>query len=99
MTQNFLCPAKADFRRNTICIARNLTKLGTKKDKSGSVLEVSEEVYCIVTYIINTHPNTDQTAGSECRHLHRNCKFEEQSFYPRIPADLSYLHTTPMPLI
>ncbi len=47
MTQDFLCTAKSDFRRNTVCIARKADKSGHKKDKSGSVLEVSEEVYYI----------------------------------------------------
>ncbi len=31
MTQDFLRLAKSDFCRNTVCFARNLTKLGTKK--------------------------------------------------------------------
>lgn len=41
----FLRCAKSDFRRNTVCIARKSDKAQHKKDKSGSVLEVSEEVY------------------------------------------------------
>ncbi len=44
MTQDFLCTAKSNFRRNTVCIARKADKVGHKKDKSGSVLKVSEEV-------------------------------------------------------
>ena len=45
MTQDFLRCAKSDFRRNTVCIARKSDKAQHKKDKSGSVLDVSEEVY------------------------------------------------------
>lgn len=44
MTQDFLRPAKLDFRRNTVRIARKADKAGRKKDKTGSVWEVSEEV-------------------------------------------------------
>ena len=49
MTQDFLRCAKSDFRKsfsflNTVCIARKSDKAQHKKDKSGSVSEVSEEV-------------------------------------------------------
>ncbi len=44
MTQDFLRPAKSGFRKNIVCIARKADKAGHEKDKSGSVLEVSEEV-------------------------------------------------------
>ncbi len=44
MTQDFLCCAKSGFRRNTVCIARKTDKAQRKKDKSGSVLEVIEQV-------------------------------------------------------
>ena len=45
MTQDFFCFAKSDLRRNTVCIARRSDKAKRKKDKSGSVLEVIEQVY------------------------------------------------------
>ena len=50
MTQDFFCFAKSDFRRNTVCIARRSDKAKRKKDKSGSVLEVIEQVYIILPY-------------------------------------------------
>ncbi len=44
MTQDFLCQARAIFRRNTVCIAREIAKAWHKKDKSGSTSEVLEQV-------------------------------------------------------
>jgi len=44
MTQDFLCCAKSGFRRNTVCIARKAGKAQRKKDKSDSVLRVTEQV-------------------------------------------------------
>ena len=44
MTQDFLCQAKSNFCRNTVCISRKFDKAWHKKDKSGSVLEIIEQV-------------------------------------------------------
>ncbi len=45
MTQDFLCQAKSNFRRNTVCISRKFDKAWHKKDESGGASEVLEQIY------------------------------------------------------
>ncbi len=47
MTQDFLCQAKSNFRRNTICISRKFDKAWHKKDEAYGASEVLEQVYYI----------------------------------------------------
>lgn len=44
MTQDFQRYVKHFFRRNTVCIAREMCAAQHKKDKSDSVFEGSEQV-------------------------------------------------------
>ncbi len=41
MAHDFLRPAKSDFHRNTVCIAKKADKAGRKKDKSDSAFQFS----------------------------------------------------------